>query len=612
MKMRDVIRNMGWRSVVASCLAVILAFAATYTGGMLLYRSTKDDILRHGELNALQSAKEFDRYLVSRENAVLFSSDMVDSMLRERKPTGKILEYLVVETQTIKRLIDPDITGLYGWINGEYCDGVFWKPDESYVPTERPWYTETMADDSEITFVRPYVDEHTKTVMTTMARRLCDGESVLALDIALSRIQEITEQVAARTPDSCGIVLDKTGQVIAHSDATELGRNYTEETGTLGSALADKVLREGQRQFELEYEGETYVVYAERIEGDWRCISLVSTNVFFRPLKPILAAVLFLFLLETAVFLAVSYNLSAKNLAISVRNLQVGAVADMYVSAYDIDLDADTVHMIRREGKQHASAGDRDVRRVLNELLEQNVDEMSKPVMKPFMDVWTLNARLAHTKTVTEEFLNAERKWCRARFVSAARDENGRVVRALLMVESIDEEKRRRDKLKTLSETDQMTGINNRATGERKISALVGGGSGGMFVLFDIDKFKSVNDRYGHEMGDKVIIAVADVLNNAFRSTDIVMRLGGDEFVAYAPDVLAEESGRVIINRLFHSIDAIRIEGLEDFQLSISVGAAFCWYDELLPFSELYRRADTCAYQSKKINGNAVTFYHAG
>lgn len=611
MKIRSVIRNIGWKSILAFVLVFLLVFAATSAGGMLVYRSIKRGILNQGAINALQAAKEFDRYLLVRKNVVTLAGSAVDGMLQNGMTAKEILAYLVAESESIQNSIDPDITGLYGWIRGEYCDGANWVPDESYVPTERPWYTETIADDSEITFVKPYLDQQSMTTMMTMSRTLWDGTSVLALDIGLNQIQEITEQIASQTPDSYGVVLDKTGQVIAHSDQAELGNNYLEETGTLGSALAKKILLEEKKQFELQFEGEQYVVYAENIEGGWHCVSLVNTEVFYRPLRLILFSLLFLTVLEAVVFIAVFYRLSAKNLAISVQNVQIGAVADMYVSIYDIDLSADTIQVIRRKekGGQETEKIQHEVQKTLNSLVESRVDEMSKPVMLPFVDITTLIDRLERSEAVTEEFLNAQRKWCRSRFVAAERDQDCRVVRVLLMVESIDEEKRRRDNLKTLSETDQMTGLNNRAAGERKIRALVNGGTGGMFVMLDIDKFKNVNDRFGHDAGDQVIIAVAKAMIAAFRNTDILMRLGGDEFVAYAPGVLTEETGSLIIQRLFAGIAAAEIKELGDNQVFVSVGGAFCQNDEILPFGELYKRADSCAYESKKTQGNAVTFY---
>ena len=138
-------------------------------------------------------------------------------------------------------------------------------PDEDYIPTERPWYVETIHDDSDVTFVRPYLDDQTETILTTMAEQLSDGVSVIALDVTLTRIQEITEQTARHNPGSYGIVLDKTGQVIAHSDKSELGKNFFEESGTFGAALISRLTSETGDQFDMHFNGNTYVVFVEQI-----------------------------------------------------------------------------------------------------------------------------------------------------------------------------------------------------------------------------------------------------------------------------------------------------------------------------------------------------------
>ena len=90
----------------------------------------------------------FDRYRLVRKNTVLLAGNVVNNMLGEDRPINEILEYLIDESQSIKDSIDRDYTGLYGWIKGQYCDGDGWVPDEDYIPTERPWYVETMADRS--------------------------------------------------------------------------------------------------------------------------------------------------------------------------------------------------------------------------------------------------------------------------------------------------------------------------------------------------------------------------------------------------------------------------------------------------------------------------------
>ena len=223
---RDVFRNIGARSILAALIVFLLTVAATFVGGIQLYNSTKESIVLQGEVNAQQSAMSFDRYLLVRKNTVLLAGNVLNNMLTEDQPVSEILHYLTTESQSIKDSIDKDYTGLYGWVKGQYVDGVGWVPDEDYIPTERPWYVETMADDSEITFVSPYLDAQTHTIMLTLATRLNDGVSVLALDISLEQIQEITEEIANQTPDSFCFVLNKDGLVIAHSDPDELGKNY--------------------------------------------------------------------------------------------------------------------------------------------------------------------------------------------------------------------------------------------------------------------------------------------------------------------------------------------------------------------------------------------------
>ena len=316
-RFREIFRNMGTRNVIASLLIFLLILTATFAGGWRLYQSARENIHLRGRMTAVQSAKEFDAYLLIRKNTVLLAGHVVDAMMREGQPNSRILEYLTNESVSIKRTIDKDYTGLYGWINREYLDGVGWVPDPDYVPVERPWYTETMEDDSEITFVKPYLDDQTKTVLTTIARQLSDGESVIALDITLGRIQEITEDITRDTRGSYGIVLDKDGQVIAHTDKTQLGKNYREETDTLGAMLMQALDSGNNREFELNYYGQKYLVFEERIEGDWQAISLINTQIFYQPLMLTLLMLALFTLLEAYIFLMILRNLSEKNQALA-------------------------------------------------------------------------------------------------------------------------------------------------------------------------------------------------------------------------------------------------------------------------------------------------------
>ncbi len=166
-----------------------------------------------------------------------------------------------------------------------------------------------------------------------------------------------------------------------------------------------------------------------------------------------------------------------------------------------------------------------------------------------------------------------------------------------------------RKNLEILATTDIMTGILNRGSGESKISDVIKAHIGGMMCVMDIDNFKHINDEFGHSIGDKVIREVADVLKNTFRDRDIVFRLGGDEYAVYAFGIDNEELGETVIKRVFDEIDVFDIPELNGHKVSISVGAVIVDPAKNLNFEDAYRQADAGVYESKKVDGSAVSFY---
>ena len=158
------------------------------------------------------------------------------------------------------------------------------------------------------------------------------------------------------------------------------------------------------------------------------------------------------------------------------------------------------------------------------------------------------------------------------------------------------------------SETDALTKILNRGGGERRIRMLLDKNISGMFCLMDVDKFKGINDTYGHATGDKVLYEIASCLCRAFRDRDIIMRLGGDEFAVYAVGVTDIEEGGRILNRLFTYVNGIDIDGVEKETVSLSVGVSIKKPEDNHTFEELYKIADKQTYVSKKSNGNKYNF----
>ena len=288
--------------------------------------------------------------------------------------------------------------------------------------------------------------------------------------------------------------------------------------------------------------------------------------------------------------------------------------ADKFAVMYLIDLKYGTAQEVsRHEGfkllqiRDGGNAG----RKIRNSLLTTTKYETLRGLLE-FVNLDDLSRRLNGKRALSYEFLSKEYGWCRANFIilDNTSDTQNQIV---FGIEVIDAEKRRAEELKRKSETDLMTGLRNRGSGEKTIADLMAHKVPGMFCLMDADKFKSINDTYGHGVGDKVIIAIANALKKTFRNNDVVMRLGGDEYAVFAAGVVDEERGKMIIKRLFREIDDIYIAELAGKRkIEISLGAAIYDGVEDISFSEIYKRADSGTYKSKKIQGNACTFFKKG
>ena len=182
------------------------------------------------------------------------------------------------------------------------------------------------------------------------------------------------------------------------------------------------------------------------------------------------------------------------------------------------------------------------------------------------------------------------------------------IIVGVMNIDKIVNDAKEKQKLIVLSETDQMSGLLNRMSGELKVEESLKNGKGGLFILLDIDHFKSFNDTYGHDVGDKVIISVANCLKSAFREHDIVFRLGGDEFSAYATEVHDKKIAEAIINRFIENLKTIKIAELEGISITASIGAIILPQGEAADFGDNYKLIDKGVYMSKKVEGSHVTF----
>lgn len=214
--------------------------------------------------------------------------------------------------------------------------------------------------------------------------------------------------------------------------------------------------------------------------------------------------------------------------AAKLMNTQISSVANVYFSMHDVDLATNTLREIKTHITHISSffaAPVPNAQQVAFDVVEKTTHESSRRAMHEFVDFSTLEDRFGESNTITEEFLNRDNVWCRARLVISKCDSDGKIEHVLWLIESIDEEKRKRDAIseKAQSLNYQISSISNIYMVVYDVD-LIGNS-------FDIIKSENtaVNDLVGDSregtqyVVNKVMIAVTDEssLDEALRFVDL-------------------------------------------------------------------------------------------
>ena len=158
--------------------------------------------------------------------------------------------------------------------------------------------------------------------------------------------------------------------------------------------------------------------------------------------------------------------------------------------------------------------------------------------------------------------------------------------------------------------TDSLTGVYNRrylmAHLDRRLMGIAETNKPVSILLFDIDRFKTVNDTHGHSVGDDVLVKLASIAGDNLRSVDLIARLGGEEFVAVLSEIDAGTARRVA-ERLRARIEEARVSLPDGTELgvSVSIGIATATSAEETA-DKLIERADTALYAAKEAGRNRV------
>ena len=192
------------------------------------------------------------------------------------------------------------------------------------------------------------------------------------------------------------------------------------------------------------------------------------------------------------------------------------------------------------------------------------------------------------------------------------KNEVGQAVRMLGVNIDISERKEHEERLRRMAQHDTLTGLPNRtllyAFAERLVSAKRRVQDQAAFLFIDLDRFKQINDRFGHDVGDAVLKEVARRLAACMRAEDLVGRLGGDEFVAVLAPVRSEEVTAKIALHALDSLGQPYLVAGHELQVTPSIGISL-FPQHGTSVDDLIKHADAAMYVAKQRGCNNVQFY---
>jgi diguanylate cyclase (GGDEF)-like protein/PAS domain S-box-containing protein len=198
--------------------------------------------------------------------------------------------------------------------------------------------------------------------------------------------------------------------------------------------------------------------------------------------------------------------------------------------------------------------------------------------------------------------------------VTPLHDARGATAGNVLVFRDVTERRELERELRRLAYTDRLTGLPNRALFHDRLEralAMAKRRDGAVAVLFlDLDRFKIINDSLGHEIGDKMLVAVAQRLRRCLRAEDTLARLGGDEFAILLPEISDRRDTHLVTDKCLAALSGPEVIGGHELTVNASIGVAVFPQDGA-DVQHLLRSADAAMYRAKARGGGRVeTFTH--
>ncbi len=199
--------------------------------------------------------------------------------------------------------------------------------------------------------------------------------------------------------------------------------------------------------------------------------------------------------------------------------------------------------------------------------------------------------------------------------ISAVRDAQGQVMQHVALFSDISAIKTHQSQLEHIAHFDALTNLPNRVLLADRLQQAMAQAQRSdrqlAVAYLDLDGFKAINDRHGHEVGDQVLIILAQRMKEALREGDMLARLGGDEFAAVLIDLTDTAACLPVLTRLLAAAaQPVEVDELL-VQVSASLGVTFCPQAQDIDADQLLRQADQAMYQAKVAGKNRYHVFDA-
>lgn len=188
------------------------------------------------------------------------------------------------------------------------------------------------------------------------------------------------------------------------------------------------------------------------------------------------------------------------------------------------------------------------------------------------------------------------------------KDKNGKPYKLIGSHSDIHNKKVYEEKINKMAFSDNLTGLANRAKFVKNVNDLIKRGNQCTLAIVDLDNFKNINDSFGHSIGDKFLIEVAEKLKKCINDNDILARFGGDEFLILINGIIEKDNIKIYLDNIMKELkESVIIDG---FSIVTSASIGVARYPIVgQEFEDLFKNADTALYKAKEYGKRNYVFF---